>query len=478
MSCSIIKGADTLSVFIGGKPYFFPSNSSEAKTIVEMVKNGCSDEEILASFSNQKMKDYCEDMKSEGVVITDDTILIDGEGISRSLAEQIRRHYDEGLSIDPLVKFVQKVRQNPSYRIRNQLWAFIEASQNSGGFTLAEDGDILAYKKVRGDYKDIHSGTFDNSVGQIVEMERKNVDDDPNNTCSSGLHFCAYSYLSCYASDSDIRIMLVKVNPADVVSIPTDYGNAKARCCRYEVVQEVEHIITEPVYSDYDVDDDPTDDWNDDEEQDLFNEIMSSSEDMIRAFCVWMEYKIDREYNEIFYEMCSDYGYKYIHNEWRNFVDWGYKEYLENFEGKLNSFKDRDKDYLYKFICESDIPYIMPLPYTYDGCIDVIKDFLSDRPEETMKKWNSYCRESERASFNEDFDEFLSNYTKRELINFYNFVANKNYKFQNKTKWQMVEIMKELFDEIPPTKDKNVFIKAWLATKDKTFESVLEKIYN
>ena len=359
-----------------------------------MVKNGCSDEEILASFSNQKMKDYCEDMKSEGVVITDDTILIDGEGISMSLAEQIRRHYDEGLSIDPLVKFVQKVRQNPSYRIRNQLWAFIEASQNSGGFTLAEDGDILAYKKVRGDYKDIHSGTFDNSVGQIVEMERKNVDDDPNNTCSSGLHFCAYSYLSCYASDSDIRIMLVKVNPADVVSIPTDYGNAKARCCRYEVVQEVEHIITEPVYSDQDVDDDPTDDWNDDEEQDLFNEIMSSSEDMIRAFCVWMEYKIDREYNEIFYEMCSDYGYEDIHDE-----------------------------------------------------------------------WNSFCRENERASFNEDFDEFLSNYTKRELINFYNFVANKNYKFQNKTKWQMIEIVKELFDEIPPTKDKNVFIKAWLATK-------------
>ena len=270
----------------------------------------------------------------------------------------------------------------------------------------------------------------------------------------------------------------MKVNPADVVSIPTDYGNAKARCCRYEVVQEVEHIITEPVYSDYDVDDDPTDDWNDDEWQDLFNEIMSSSEEKIRAFCVLMEYKIDRGYDEILEEMRSDYEYETLYNEWRDFVDWGYKEYLETFDGKLNKFKDRDKDYLYKFICESDIPYIMPLPYTYDGCIDVIKDFLSDRPEETMKKWNSYCRESERASFNEDFDEFLSNYTKRELINFYNFVANKNYKFQNKTKWQMVEIMKELFDEIPPTKDKNVYIKAWLATKDKTFESVLEKIYN
>lgn len=471
MSCSIIKGADTLSVFIGGKPYFFPSTSEEAKTIVEMVKNGCSDEEILASFSNQKMKDYCEDMKSEGVVITDDTILIDGESISMSLAEQIRRHYDEGLSIEPLVKFVQKVRQNPSYRIRNQLWAFIEASQNSGGFTLAEDGDILAYKKVRADYKDIHSGTFDNSVGQIVEMERKNVDDDPNNTCSSGLHFCAYSYLSCYASDSDIRIMLVKVNPADVVSIPTDYGNAKARCCRYEVVQEVEHIITEPVYSDYDVDDDPTDDWSEDNEDNLINEIMAYPKQMVINFCEKMGIMMMRD-NEEYIENTLNSLYEIYEDElfaewklFKQYVEENMKERDEIFEKYAPSFKDRDAEFLSNFLYHINEKWRLPNNYTYDDCIAALKEVLYEDEEQTIKKWNSYHKSMEKEAFNEDFDEFLSNYTKRELINFYNFVANKNYKFRNKTKWQMVEIVKELFDEIPPTKDKNVFIKAWLATK-------------
>ena len=33
--------------------------------------------------------------------------------------------------------------------------------------------------------------------------------------------------------------MIVKINPRDVVSIPTDYNNAKGRACRYEVIGEV-----------------------------------------------------------------------------------------------------------------------------------------------------------------------------------------------------------------------------------------------
>jgi hypothetical protein len=33
--------------------------------------------------------------------------------------------------------------------------------------------------------------------------------------------------------------MIVKINPADVVSIPADYDNAKGRCWRYEVIGEM-----------------------------------------------------------------------------------------------------------------------------------------------------------------------------------------------------------------------------------------------
>ena len=33
--------------------------------------------------------------------------------------------------------------------------------------------------------------------------------------------------------------MAVKIDPADVVSIPTDYNNAKGRCCKYTVMSEI-----------------------------------------------------------------------------------------------------------------------------------------------------------------------------------------------------------------------------------------------
>jgi hypothetical protein len=34
--------------------------------------------------------------------------------------------------------------------------------------------------------------------------------------------------------------VIVKINPRDVVSIPTDYNDSKGRACRYEVVDEID----------------------------------------------------------------------------------------------------------------------------------------------------------------------------------------------------------------------------------------------
>jgi acyl carrier protein len=62
------------------------------------------------------------------------------------------------------------------------------------------------------------------------------VDDVADNHCSYGLHFCSQSYLQKFGGD---RIVILKINPRDVVSIPTDYNHAKGRCCRYEVIGEL-----------------------------------------------------------------------------------------------------------------------------------------------------------------------------------------------------------------------------------------------
>jgi len=150
------------------------------------------------------------------------------------LTNRLIEMYQDGFPVEPLIAFMENLMQNPSKRAVEELYGFLE----NGNLPLTPDGHFLAYKKVRQDFRDCHTGTMDNSVGQVVEMERNAVDDDQNRTCSAGLHFCSKEYLPHFGGH-DSRTVILKINPRDVVSIPTDYNNAKGRACRYEVIGEL-----------------------------------------------------------------------------------------------------------------------------------------------------------------------------------------------------------------------------------------------
>jgi hypothetical protein len=150
------------------------------------------------------------------------------------LTARLIEMYQDGFPIEPLIAFMENLMQNPSKRAVEELYGFLE----KGNLPLTPDGHFLAYKKVRQDFRDCHTGTMDNSVGQTVEMERNAVDDDQNRTCSAGLHFCSKEYLPHFGGHNS-RTVILKINPRDVVSIPTDYNNAKGRACRYEVIGEL-----------------------------------------------------------------------------------------------------------------------------------------------------------------------------------------------------------------------------------------------
>lgn len=181
-----------------------------------------------------------------------------------AMADRMVSMLKEGFDISPLANFMENVMQNPSYRSVEELYGFLEKCN----LPITPDGCFLAYKKVRGDYKDCHTGTIDNSVGQVVEMLRNEVNDNANETCSAGLHFCSQSYLDNFYGD---HTMILKINPRDVVSIPADYNDSKGRCCRYEVVGELgvnpDEFERKVVNYDYmdetaeDMDDDDDFDW-------------------------------------------------------------------------------------------------------------------------------------------------------------------------------------------------------------------------
>lgn len=155
-----------------------------------------------------------------------------GEQFNGALASRMIAMLQEGFSVDPMVKFMDNLMSNPSKRAVDELYGFLEKNN----LPITPDGHFLAYKKVRDDFMDCHTGTMDNSPGKIVEMERNRVDDNKDNTCSQGLHFCSLEYLKSF---NGARTVIVKINPRDVVSIPTDYNNSKGRTCRYEVVGEL-----------------------------------------------------------------------------------------------------------------------------------------------------------------------------------------------------------------------------------------------
>ena len=167
--------------------------------------------------------------------------------VKGSIVQRIIAMMREGFDADPMIKFLENLMSNPSKRAVDELYGFLEAT----ALPITEDGCFLAYKKVRDDYRDFYTGTMNNSIGTMLEMPRNQVDEDKDTTCSYGLHFCSLSYLPYYHGGQG-RVMIVKINPADVVAIPSDYNNAKGRACRYEVIgqheSEIDEAFNKPVY--------------------------------------------------------------------------------------------------------------------------------------------------------------------------------------------------------------------------------------
>jgi hypothetical protein len=219
------------------------------------------------------VSNYFDPAKYPDFLFTGGLITVRGYTFPPEVTEKVLRMVDAGAPAQPLVNFLTKVLENPSASARRELLLFCVANN----FLIHEDGDIIAYKGVRDDYYDHHSGSVLNKpfalmtveeltylprrVGTVtvtaidghtvVSMPRAEVDDRRDQTCSFGLHIASYEYAVTYGP----RLLVVKVNPAHVVSIPSDYNNQKGRCCAYTILTEIvreERPTNREVYSDQD----------------------------------------------------------------------------------------------------------------------------------------------------------------------------------------------------------------------------------
>jgi hypothetical protein len=118
---------------------------------------------------------------------------------------------------DPIsvLNFYKRLKKNPSYRSVNQLWRFMKHR----GIPLTKAGTFLAYKGVRADYKDQHSGTFLNTPGAELEMDRNKVSDDPNTACHEGFHVGALESLKTQLTERLKRETRAQI-PPELITYP------------------------------------------------------------------------------------------------------------------------------------------------------------------------------------------------------------------------------------------------------------------
>lgn len=207
---------------------------------------------------------------SNGQIEEDDKgkLIIDGEEVPLDIYNKINYLQSEGLNAEPILNFWKNLKLNPSFNSRKQLFNFI----NKNKWPLTDKGCFLAYKYVsanpyqgipmsdselqkllskqtariiykgglseykdklyRAAWVDTHSNSVPQDVEYVVETSRDEVDDNPGNTCSYGLHVAGYNYIG----NSGDAMLFVSVNPKDVVSVPNDYDFMKIRTSKYTIL--------------------------------------------------------------------------------------------------------------------------------------------------------------------------------------------------------------------------------------------------
>jgi hypothetical protein len=235
----------SLTIVLNDEPKTITSENPVWNDAITAIREGRFDalteildkSKAIARFSHGKIE------------VRDGLVTYAGEEIHNIVVDRILNFIKNGLPYEPLVKFLDKLMQNPSRRAVNELYKFLEHKK----MPLTPDGDFLAYKSVRADFTDWYSGQHDFSIGQVREMARNQVCDNADVGCSAGYHAGSEEYAKSFNGGGNL--VIVKINPADVVSVPTDCECQKLRASRLEVValyrKALDKELYDKVYNNY-----------------------------------------------------------------------------------------------------------------------------------------------------------------------------------------------------------------------------------
>ena len=235
------KHADGITAFVNGIAVVVSSSVPNFDLVCKNLKAKNYIDLIKLANPKQTIQAALDQVENSRIAFVKSELVWRGpkgnEVLAGPLVDRIIQSIRDGFSlkvIQPLVQLMGNIHRNKQKDIRHELYEFLMA----GKMPITQDGCFLAYKKVGSNFLDIYTQKISNEPGKFVSMPENQVNKNRNELCSTGLHFCARSYLEKYSNSSDDKVVIVKVNPRHVFAIPTDYNFAKGRCSQYYVVGE------------------------------------------------------------------------------------------------------------------------------------------------------------------------------------------------------------------------------------------------
>ena len=203
------------------------------------LRKACREDDINTIFRLMNLTALME-TETSAFKLKGNKITLDGDFLPESLSTKIVGLLKSG-DTKTLENFWERLKKNPDENVRENLYKFL----SEHGMALTEDGCFIAYKYVNKDFTDSHTGKLDYSPGKTVKLDRSKCNNNPNESCSSGLHVGTWGY----SGQGKSTVLLTKIDPYNVVSVPNDYDCQKMRCCEVTSVKQVTQPYTSELVS-------------------------------------------------------------------------------------------------------------------------------------------------------------------------------------------------------------------------------------
>jgi len=224
------------SLFVGPKPYVARNTHPNFNKIVSAIISKQFEKAVKLFDIKLAVK-----TQSKGkFTITNGVVYYNSTPIHNAVCSKILDFLAQGEDINPWVKFLEKLLDNPSKYIFNNLYSYMEKYKLS----IDKDGDIYALKAVKSNLKSKWTDSVQYIVGEAFSEPRVFLRDDSNDGyCGPGLWFGHEQFVFGYGGGND-HVLVVKVNPKDVIAIPSLASFQKMAACSITPILDLGEIST------------------------------------------------------------------------------------------------------------------------------------------------------------------------------------------------------------------------------------------